>query len=203
MSRPIVIGLVGGIGAGKSEVARILGELGCVVSDSDAQARAALDEPHVRDQLIAWWGKDILAPDGRVDRAAVAKLVFDKPRERQRLEGLIHPRVRAARRDAHDRAEQTGAPAVVIDAPLLFEADVDRECDAVIFVEAPVGQRRARVRASRGWDDTELERRESAQLSLEEKRTRSDYVVLNDSDLTALRDRVKEVFERIRWNCRA
>ncbi len=203
MGRPMVIGLVGGIGAGKSAVAKILADLGCIVSDSDAQARAALDEPAVREQLITWWGKEILSPDGRVDRAKVAKIVFDRPRDRQRLEGLIHPRVRAERQRTYEFAEQSGAPAVVIDAPLLFEANVDQECDAVIFVDAPPAQRLARVRESRGWDESELTRRESAQLSLEEKKARSGYVVVNDADLAALRDRVGEVFERIRWNFRA
>lgn len=203
MGRPMVIGLVGGIGAGKSAVARVLADLGCVVSDSDAQARAALDEPGVRDQLVTWWGKQILGADGRIERSKVAKIVFDRPRDRKRLEGVIHPRVRIARQVSLDRAEQSGAPAMVIDAPLLFEAGVDQECDVVIFVDAPLSQRLARVRESRGWDEAELTRRESAQMSLEEKKARSGYVVVNDGDLAALRDRVLEVFERIRWNFRA
>lgn len=201
--RPIVIGLAGGIGSGKSEVAKIMGSLGCVVSDSDAQAQAALEEPAVRDQIVAWWGKDTLGSDGRVDRARVAKIVFENPVDRRRLERLLHPRVRAARQEAYEKAEQTGAPAVVIDAPLLFEAGIDSECDAVVFVSASAAERQARVKASRGWSDDELARREEAQMPLEDKKALAEYEIVNDGDRESLRERVREVFERIRWNCRA
>jgi dephospho-CoA kinase len=197
MIRPVVIGLAGGIGSGKSQVARMLADLGCVVIDSDAAARAALERDDVRDTLRQWWGDQVFDPSGRVDRGAVASIVFSDPEERRRLEALIHPLVKASRSEVIARAQAVGVPAVVIDAPLLFEAGVNRECDAVIFVEAPETLRVERVRAARGWDDTELRRRESAQIPINRKREMSDHVINNTGDLASLRERVKAVLGQV------
>lgn len=192
-----VIGIVGGIGAGKSTVARVFAQLGCVVSDSDASVRQIMGERQVIAQLVAWWGKDILAPDGTVDRARVAGIVFEQPYERRKLEGLIHPMVHQRRRALIERAIEEGAAGVIIDAPLLFEAGVDSECDAVVFVDAPREVRLARVRSSRGWDEDELDKREKTQLGLEQKRDRADYVVANTGLPDELRGRVARVLAGI------
>lgn len=191
-----VIGLAGGIGSGKSEVARILASLGCLVTDSDLEARQALDRPEVRAQLVAWWGLSILGPDGTVNRKAVADIVFKSPDERARLESLIHPLLRARRANLRAHAREAQARAAVIDAPLLFEAGVDAECDAVIFVDASRTARLARI-ASRGWDEAELTRRESAQLPLEEKQRRSTLTIHNDSSPEALRTQVAAALDRL------
>lgn len=187
-SRPLVIGLAGGIGSGKSAVARILQELGCLVIDSDAEARKALERPDVKNALSKWWGEAVIDPHGRIDRSAVASIVFADEAQRRRLEGLIHPLVRRSR--AEIIAEAPDVLAAVIDAPLLFEAGVDAECDEVWFIDAPLRERLERVRANRGWDEAELLRRERTQLPLQEKKQRSQRVVVNDGDLEALRRRV-------------
>jgi dephospho-CoA kinase len=192
-----VIGLAGGIGAGKTEVARTLESLGCHVIDSDQQARMALQRPEVRDQLQRWWGRTILAADGTVDRREVARIVFNDDQERLRLEGIIHPLLRARRADLINEAQRRGARAVVIDAPLLFEAAVDQECDAVIFVDVPRDVRLNRLRESRGWDEAELKRRERAQMPLEEKRRRSQHIIKNIGDQAELSRRVAEVLRAI------
>lgn len=199
--RPPIIGIVGGIGAGKSEVARILESLGCVVTDSDAEAKAALRLPQVRDQLVSWWGSTILDPGGNPDRAAIASIVFRDPGERAKLERLIHPLVHASRVKAITRATQSGALAVVIDAPLLFEAGVDKECDAVLFVDTPEATRRARVGLTRGWEPEELARRESSQLPLEQKKIRSTHVLTNDAGLADLKTRTARVLSEILAFC--
>lgn len=191
----IVLGLAGGIGAGKSEVARRLGTLGCFVIDSDAEAKAALDRPDVKDQLVAWWGIGILDADGRVSRARIAEIIFRDPDQRSRLEGLVHPIVRTRRAEAIARARAAGARAAIIDAPLLFEAGVDAECDAVIWVEASDATRLDRVRTHRGWDHAELTRREAAQWPIERKRSKCRYVIENDGR-PGLDERVLEVFNR-------
>ncbi|MCC6951477.1 MAG: dephospho-CoA kinase [Phycisphaerales bacterium] len=183
---PLVIGLAGGIGSGKSAVAGVFASRGYVVLDSDAQAKEALDRPAVRAELVKWWGSRILTPDGRVNRKALADVIFADPAERQRLEALVHPLVRAERASLIARASAAGAPGVIVDAPLLFEAGSDAECDLVIFVEAPEGQRLARVLQTRGWSADELRRREKAQIPLETKRARSDLVIVNDADLASL-----------------
>ena len=201
--RAPLIGIVGGIGSGKSEVARAFGRIGCLVTDSDAQAKEILTRPLVRDELVRWWGPSVLDAEGRIDRAAVAKIVFSDAGARARLEGLVHPLLHRERQALVQRmARDGGVRAIVIDAPLLFEAGVDRECDAVIFVDAPFSQRLERVRLSRGWDAAELERREAAQLSLEEKRRRSRFVVDNRGTVEDLERQVGEILERVRTDTR-
>lgn len=191
---PLVIGLCGGIGAGKSAVAAELQRLGCVVTDSDRVGREVLTRRHVLDQLVAWWGPHVLNDTGQVDRARVAQIVFADPEQRQRLEALTHPLIKADRHRALQHARDTAAPALVIDAPLLFEAGLDAECHVVLFVDAPREQRLARVRTNRGWDEAELARRESAQLPLDAKRQRADHVVINDADTGALREAVRRLW---------
>lgn len=194
----VVIGVAGGIGSGKSEVAAAFGRLGFVVLDSDTRAKAELDEPEVRDRLVKWWGEGILGQGGNVDRRRVADIVFADEGQRRRLEGLVHPRLRAGRERAIEEARRAGRPGAVIDAPLLFEAGVDRECDALVFVEASRETRFDRVRRSRGWSIEELGRREGAQMGLEEKRRRCGWVIVNETSSRDSLDReVKRVYAEI------
>lgn len=186
--RPPTIGLVGGIGSGKSAVAAAWREAGCCVCDSDLLGRQALEDPVVRETLIGWWGAGIIGADGHVDRGAIAAIVFGDPAERRRLESLTHPWIERTRRAAF-AAAPASTPAFVIDAPLLLEVGLDRECDAIVFVDAPRVERLRRVRERRGWDEGELERRENAQWSLDRKRAKASHVIVNDGDLAALRSR--------------
>ena len=195
--RPPVIGLAGGIGAGKSQVAAMLAELGCLVSDSDADARAVFAEPSVIETLRSWWGDEVVADDGTIERSEVARRVFADPGERDRLERLVHPSIHARRR-ARFEAAGPGTRALVIDAPLLFEAGLDAECDAILFVDAPLEVRLERVRRHRDWDEAELERREAAQWAVDRKRERADAVVENavEDDPTLVR-RVDEALQEL------
>ena len=193
-----VIGVAGGIGSGKSFVARLFGEIGCAVIDSDAQVRAAYRDPAVRDTLRAWWGEEVLLPGGEINRPVVARKVFADGVERQRLEGLIHPWVAEARR--REMAAAAGDPQVVAyvwDTPLLFEVGLNAECDAVVFVDAPPEQRLQRVGETRGWDEAELLRRQKSQWPLDKKKRISDYVVTNTADADYARGQVREVLSRI------
>lgn len=202
--RVMVIGLAGGIGSGKSTIAKILGELGFLVIDSDQLARAALDRPEVRATLITWWGPGVVNGEGKVDRAKIAAIVFNKPEERARLEALVHPLVKHGREQVVERASAEGRVGVVVDAPLLFEAGSDKEVDRVLFVETPREMRLARVKQTRGWDEAELARREAAQWPIEKKRGHSHAVVHNDialntpEDHERLRARVEEAVETLR-----
>lgn len=195
-----VIGLVGGIGAGKSAVASIWAELGCAVSHSDDLARAAFEDPAVRDALLAWWGPRILIGDGdaagRIDRRAIGAIVFGDEAERRRLEGLVHPWIERAR-EASFAAAPASTRAFVIDAPLLFEAGLDRICDAVVFVDAPPDARLERLGRTRGWDADELARREAAQWPLDRKRASAHHVLRNAGDMAALRDEARRLLETI------
>jgi dephospho-CoA kinase len=198
-SSPPIIGLAGGVGAGKSAVAAILSRLGCVVCDADDLARQALHEAAIHTELVGWWGREVLNEAGEIDRAAVAAIVFARPGELKRLELLVHPWVEARRKAIFEQAP-TDARALVIDAPLLFEAGLDAECDAVIFVDADRRRRLARVADGRGWDDQQLGKREDSQLPLDDKRARSDYVISNNGDLRALAEQVRRTLNEIVQN---
>jgi dephospho-CoA kinase len=193
---PPIIGLAGGIGSGKSTVATILARLGCMVTDSDADGRAALADPAVRDELVSWWGEGILDEDGHVDRRRIAGIVFADPEERTRLERLTHPWIELRRREQWEDADPDTV-AFVIDAPLLMEAGLDERCDAVIFVDADRAVRLDRVARDRGWEASELARREESQLPLDVKRRRADYVVRNDGELSELEDQVRHALREI------
>ncbi len=193
-----VIGLAGGIGSGKSTVALLLAELGAAVIASDELNRQELSSAEVIRQLKGWWGSRVLRQDGQVDRAAVRQIVAEDAGERKRLEGLLHPRIEQRRLEL--TAEYRKDPrvrAIVWDSPLLYEAGIDRHCDAVIFVEADEALRRQRVLSERGWPAEQLERLEKTQKPLDFKRGSADYRVVNNSDRDALRREVESVFSRI------
>jgi dephospho-CoA kinase len=194
-ARP-VIGIAGGIGSGKSTVARILARLGCEVCVSDDTARTVLEAPEVRAAIVARAGSRVAAPDGSIDRAALGRAIFADPALRADVERIMHPRIEARRR-AQFAAAPLSTRAFIIDAPLLFEVGLERECDAVIFVDTPRPLRLARVRATRGWDDAELARREVSQLSLDEKRGRSSDILLNSGDPAALEASVAATLDAI------
>ncbi len=201
------LGLTGTIGAGKSTVARMLKALGWCVSDSDALARETFEDQAVIEQVRKWWGPAVLAADGSVNRARVAAIVFPPPgaspaelagcaSQRAALEELIHPWIHNRRQLQFDSAP-ANAPGFVIDAPLLLETGLEKECSIILFVDAPLSERLRRVRASRGWDADELVRRESTQMPLDQKRKMAHHVIVNDADLESLRARVARIHSRI------
>jgi dephospho-CoA kinase len=193
-----VIGIAGGIGSGKSFVAKLFGEAGCAVIDSDAQVKAAYWEPAVKRTLRAWWGGEVFKPDGEINRSEIARRIFADDAERRRLEGLIHPLVAEARdRQMTAAANDPQVVAYVWDTPLLFETGLNEKCDAVVFVDAPEEQRVRRVAATRGWDEAELLRRQKLQWPLDRKGQISDYVLTNTADADYARGQVREVLSRI------
>lgn len=194
LSTPPVIGLAGGIGAGKSTLAGILHSLGCFVSDADQLARAVLEEEDVQSTIRGWWGPEMLGEAGKIDRTALGTKVFSDVTALRKLEGLLHPRIEAARAAAFAAA---GTPrAFVIDAPLLFETGLDEACDAIIYLETPQSVRIERVRA-RGWDEEELLRRERLQWALDRKRERADHVLTNDGSQAVLSERTRNLLDSI------
>ena len=193
-----VIGLAGGIGSGKSLVARQLESLGCAVIDADDLARQSLDEPEVREQVRQWWGDVVIGADGSVDRQAVARVVFDDDEALDRLEALVHPRVHEARhvlRERHFADDQVLA--IVEDCPLLLEKGIDAECDVVLWVAADRDVRLGRLARSRGWTAADLVRREKNQLGLDIKSARADYMVANNAGEPELLLHVRRVFSQI------
>jgi dephospho-CoA kinase len=193
-----IIGLAGGIGSGKSFVASLFAEQRCRVIDADQLAAAAYEDAEIRATLKSWWGEEVFKSDGQVNRKFIAGKIFTDPAQKQRLEGLVHPHVIAARQAAMEReADNAQIVAFVWDTPLLFEADQVHFCDAVVFVEAPDEARFERVERGRGWTREEWLRREKLQWPLDKKREISDYVFCNTADAGYARSQVRQVLSQI------
>ncbi|MEM7809301.1 MAG: dephospho-CoA kinase [Planctomycetota bacterium] len=192
-----IIGLVGGIGAGKSTVSKLFGDAGCRVISSDELVALAYTHPAVKRAVFDEFGDEALDQRGNVDKAALSRIVFRQPEKRQFLEQLLHPVVNKARVELMaEAAEREETKAFVWDSPLLMETRLDELCDAVVFVDAPLLDRQRRVLA-RGWDAGELERRENVQTPLDKKRSRADHVVVNADDTPATGDVVSAILRTI------
>ncbi len=179
-----VIGLIGGVGGGKSAAAALLAARGAVVIDADAVGHRVLERPEVRDRLVARFGPDIVAAEGasgsRVDRRALAKIVFADRAARRDLEAVVHPlMVKGFERTIAQAERSRSATAVALDAAVLLEAGWERICDLVVYIDAPRADRLERAVRTRGWSPADFEAREAAQLPCEEKRRRADYVLPN------------------------
>lgn len=193
-----IIGIAGGIGSGKSFIANLFGELGCLVINSDDLVRQAYKDTVVKSEIKRWWGKLVFDPNGEIDRSAVARKVFQYPSEKQKLEALLHPIVDKTReRMMRMAAENPEVKAFVWDTPLLFETHLNERCDTVVFVETPMETRLQRVAETRGWDEAELGRRENLQMALDKKKEIADYVVVNTADAEFARGQVREVLSQV------
>jgi dephospho-CoA kinase len=194
-----IIGLLGGVASGKSAVAAALARRGAVIFDADRIGHAVLDDPEVRDLLVAQWGSEALGDDGALSRAAIARKVFaDTPQAaaaRRFLEQTVHPRIRQ-HIERGIAALPPETPAAIIDAPLLIEAGWADSYHLAVFVDCPREQRLARA-LTRGWTPEAFARREAAQLPIEEKRRASNYVIDNSGALDDLEAEVSRFWREI------
>jgi dephospho-CoA kinase len=209
-----VIGILGGIASGKSQVTRMLAELGCGILDADRAGHEVLRQDEVKQEIRERWGNGVFDSQGEIDRQAVAQIVFAKTKstetkpndtkrhlipdqqptdataERRFLEQLTHGRIaELLKRQSDEFAAAGQAKAIVLDAALLLEAGWDKLCDTLLFVNAPSETRLERA-LTRGWTEAEFDAREAAQESLQAKRQRADFEIDNSGDLQHLRDQV-------------
>jgi dephospho-CoA kinase len=188
----LLVGLTGGIGSGKSTVARMLASRGAVVLDADVLAREAV-APGTSGlaAVVARFGDTVLANDGSLDRSRLAEVVFTDDAARSDLEAIVHPQVR--RRIGEAVASHAGSDAVVVvDSPLLFETGAHESFPVVVVVTAPDETRIARLTA-RGMAENDVRARMAAQLPLEDKASRADMLLDNggsEADLDALVERL-------------
>jgi dephospho-CoA kinase len=192
-----VIGLIGGIGSGKSLVAQMLAELGCAIVDADKVGHELLEKPQIVDQLTRRFGLDILDETGAVNRASLAEKAFKDAASLESLNHIIHNLLRREleRRIALLLAQGSGP--VVLDAALLLETDWHELCDVLVFVESDEAQRLSRVAGQRGWSQGEWQRRENLQKPLDMKRAKSDHIVVNNSSVSHLRQQVRLLHQRL------
>lgn len=187
-----VLGLVGGVGSGKSFVAASLAARRRVaVIAADPIGHDVLKDPEVKTRLRRAFGADVFAPDGEIDRPKLGALVFgeapDSQVRRKQLEAITHPEIaREVQRRIASFQLQPDLEAILIDAALLLEAGWRSLCDRVVFVESREADRQQRVVQTRGWSAAELARREASQWPLERKRAACDGVVHNDGSHRAV-----------------
>jgi dephospho-CoA kinase len=205
-----VVGLTGGIGTGKSTVARLLAGLGAVVIDADAIVHE-LQAPGtpLLAQIAAAFGPEVLRPDGLLDRERLGRLVFADPAARKRLNDLVHPAVGSEMLRRLEAAKASGAPLVVLDIPLLLEGRAARGADParsktasdlageVIVVYAHEAQQLERQVARDGSSREHALQRIRAQLSIEEKRTLADFVIDNSGSLGDTERQVRELYAKL------
>ena len=188
------VGLTGGIGSGKSEVAKVFEELGALVIDTDLLAREAVAPgSEGLAEIQRAWPHAVRA--GALDRQALAEVVFADAAERERLNAIIHPLVRRYAREREARA--TPGQLIVHVGPLLFETTYDRLVDTTVLVVAPEARRLERVATRDKADAAHVRARMEAQIDPEQARSRADYVIENDGDLAHLREEAKSLYRRL------
>jgi dephospho-CoA kinase len=190
------VGLTGGVASGKSTVAALLRELGAVVVDSDVLAREVVEPgtPGLA-AVVEAFGPGVLTADGRLDRPALGAVVFGDQPARRRLEGILHPLIRA--RAAELEAAAPAGTVVVHDIPLLVETGQADRFDAVVVVDVPVETQVARMVRDRGMSREDALARVKAQASREERLAVATQVVENTGTREDLRHRVTEVLEEL------
>ena len=179
----VVLGLTGGIGMGKSTCAQLLRERSVPVVDTDDLARRVVEPGQpAQNEIRAAFGPQMIGADGNVRRDELARLVFADAGARRRLETILHPRIRELWRAQAEtwRAEKHALAVVVI--PLLFETGAEKELDRTICVACSEATQRERL-LSRGWTAEQIDQRNRAQLPIEEKLARADYVIWTEGGL--------------------
>jgi dephospho-CoA kinase len=187
----LLVGLTGNIASGKSTVSQMLSERGATIIDADVLARRAVElgTPGYQ-RIVERWGDAVLAPDGRLDRAALRSIVFSNPEELEHLNAIVHPEVERMRDRLVREALERGDRIVVSDIPLLFERHLGENFDRIILVDAPRPLRLERLVKDRGLREPEAMDMITAQMPAELKRARADIVIDNDGTLAQLEHQV-------------
>jgi len=186
---PLVVGLTGGIGSGKSEALRAFGRHGAATLSSDVGVRTLYTREPVKRAMLEHFGPAVFTPEGEIDRRAVGAIVFADAAELRWLEGLLLPLLAEEFAKWRERETGGGARLLVHEAPTLFEAGVDDRYDVILTVTAPADVRESRRPGAR--------RQMEHQLPEDEKAARSDYVYVNTGTLEDLDRYVAGLAERL------
>lgn len=195
-----VVAITGGIGSGKSAVAKIFQELGACIVDADLLAREVVEPGSEGLQEIqrAFPDEALILADGSLNRSKLAELIFTAPDKKRIVESILHPKIRALWLARLEQLKSSGVAVIAYIVPLFFEsASQMPELKKVILVTAPEEVRIQRVMARDGFTRAATELRLQAQLPDSKKIARSDYVIHNDSSLEELRAQVEDVYKRV------
>jgi dephospho-CoA kinase len=195
-----IIGIMGGIGSGKSTVAAEFAKLGCKVIDADKIAHGLLDSKAVKEKIVGLFGKTVLDSSGRIEHKKLAEVVFASGDKLASLNKLIHPLVLTRAEELIEQYnQQSQVKAIVLDMPLLVEVGWDRRCDRLIFVDCEQKTRAERAK-KQDFDKNHIKIREKFQISLDNKVSLADNTVENNSDFSALVRQVADIFSDIMNN---
>lgn len=193
-----IIGILGGIGSGKSTVAAEFAKLGCRIIDADNIARELLGREAVREKIVGLFGESILDSADEINRKKLAEIAFADVDKLSSLNSILHPLVLArAEQLIEQYKRQPQVKAIVLDMPLLAEVGWDKRCDRLIFVDCKRQLRTARMKEKGGFDENQLKIRENFQISLDKKASISDNTINNNSDLLVLTKQVTDIFSYI------
>ncbi len=194
-----IVGIVGGIGSGKSALADELVKLGGHLITADKLGHEALRQVDIREKVIERWGRELLDATGEIQRRALGRIVFADAAELRELEAMVFPFIGKRIHEEIARANQDSrARFVILDAAIMMEAGWDKNCSRVIFVDTPKEIRLERLRRQRRWTAEELDSRENAQMAVEEKRRRADAIIDNSGGPEKARSQLQSLLRA--WN---
>ncbi|MFY0542947.1 dephospho-CoA kinase [Brevibacillus sp. H7] len=190
----MILGLTGGIATGKSTVSAMLRERGIPVIDADLIAREVVEPGKpAYEAIVKHFGRDILLPNGEINRKQLGDIVFSDEAERQKLNAIVHPEVRRVMREEAEQLERKGADIVFMDIPLLFESKLQHMVDKIVVVYAPASMQLTRMMERDELDEEQAHKRLRAQMPIEQKKEQADYVI----DNTGTREETERQVEQL------
>ncbi len=197
-SRKPVIGLIGGIGSGKSAVSAEFARHGGRIISGDRLGHEALRQPAIRDRVVQRFGQGIVGPDGSITRRALGAIVFADPKARRDLEALVFPYIEQRIREEIEAAQSAAdVRFVLLDAAIMLETGWNKVCDWLVYIHVPRELRLERLHRQRGWSEKEVTAREQAQMPLTDKATQADFTVDNSGPLPETARQVYHLLEQL------
>jgi dephospho-CoA kinase len=189
-----IIGIVGGMGSGKTTVAGLFSGLGCAVISADELNHELLRKKDVIDQIVAIWGPGVVGESGQIDHKVLSDKVFANKEELDKLMSLLHPLIQRRQDELIEKYRSDGKiAAIILDVPLLYEVGWQEYCDAVVFVACDEEKRYAQLAKRGHWDRAKIKKIENFQIALDKKAQMSEYIVENKSSIPDLAKQVAKL----------
>jgi dephospho-CoA kinase len=193
-----IVGLTGGIASGKSEAARMLGDMGARCVDADAISRRLTSEPgETLDMIRAEFGDGVFDEEGALIRSKLADIVFNDPAKRKALDALTHPAIQKTMLDEVEQADKAGEKIVFLNVPLLFETGMDALCDETWLISCDEDVQLDRLMERDGMDEDQARARIASQMSLEDKTRRATVVIDNRGQLDRLYSQLSGLYQAL------
>ncbi len=189
----MVLGILGGIGSGKSTVSRLFQEAGAMVFSADPAVHTLLQQPKLRQAIAGRLGRELPAEPEKF-RKTLAGIIFTDEALRKEVESLIHPLIEKQIQDFVRKYDGRPGTVLVLDVPLLLESNMAHYCSAFLFVAAPEEERCRRMTRERNWSSEEVYKREHSQLPLEDKRRKCSWIIYNGGTIEQTKKQVEQLY---------